>query len=322
MYIFVVLQDGSCIYSVGQAVNLLILYMGIFYAHTLGYWRLSIRKIMSLFGVHDHLVAAYMATAFCLPIIIFKCYKMDDLVFQNSNGNDVTTSLIVAQVFGKEHKNVLRDIESLSCSEDFNRLNFERITYKDARNREQTAYEMTKDGFSFLVMGYTGAKAGEFKERFINEFNKREALLKNDDYILMRSQQILQKRVEIAEQKIKQLEDKTAKQEPYVSFAKTAFKAEGKVDIGQAAKILNLGFGRNTLFGKLRDAGIFFKDRNEPKQKYIDAGYFETTLLPPIRRDNHPDILCQKVFCKPKGLAYINHLFGGKPSDRKISPIK
>lgn len=315
-------QDGSCIYSVGQAVNLLILYMGIFYAHTLGYWRLSIRKIMSLFGVHDHLVAAYMATAFCLPIIIFKCYKMDDLVFQNSNGNDVTTSLIVAQVFGKGHKNVLRDIESLSCSEDFNRLNFERITYKDARNREQTAYEMTKDGFSFLVMGYTGAKAGEFKEKFINEFNRREALLKDDDYILMRSQQILQKRVEIAEQKIKQLEEKNAKLQPKADFAEAAFKAEGKVDIGQAAKILNLGFGRNTLFGKLRDAGIFFKDRNEPKQKYIDAGYFEMTLLPPIRRDNHPDILCQKVFCKPKGLAYINHLFGGKPSDRKISPIK
>ena len=85
---------------------------------------------------------------------------MADLVFQNSNGNDVTTSLIVAQVFGKEHKNVVRDIENLSCSENFNRLNFERITYKDARNREQTAYEMTKDGFSFLVMGHTGTKAG------------------------------------------------------------------------------------------------------------------------------------------------------------------
>lgn len=131
---------------------------------------------------------------------------MAELVFQNRNGNDVTTSLIVAQVFGKEHKNVVRDIENLSCSETFNQLNFERITYKDARNREQTAYEMTKDGFSFLVMGYTGAKAGEFKEKFISEFNKRESLLKNDDYILMRSQQILQKRIEIAEEKIKRLE--------------------------------------------------------------------------------------------------------------------
>lgn len=247
---------------------------------------------------------------------------MAELVFQNSNGNDVTTSLLVAEVFGKEHSKVVRDIESLSCSASFNAANFGVITYIDSRNREQTAYEMTKDGFSFLVMGYTGAKAGEFKEKFINEFNRREALLKDDDYILMRSQQILQKRVEIAEQKIKQLEEKNAKLKPKADFAEAAFKAEGKVDIGQAAKILNLGFGRNTLFKKLREADVFFKDRNEPKQKYIDAGYFEMTLLPPIHRDSHPDILYQKVLCKPKGLAYINHLFGGKPSDRKISPIK
>lgn len=247
---------------------------------------------------------------------------MAELVFQNSNGNDVTTSLLVAEVFGKEHSKVVRDIESLSCSASFNAANFGVITYIDSRNREQTAYEMTKDGFSFLVMGYTGAKAGEFKEKFINEFNRREALLKDDDYILMRSQQILQKRVEIAEQKIKQLEEKNAKLKPKADFAEAAFKAEGKVDIGQAAKILNLGFGRNTLFKKLKEVGVFFKDRNEPKQKYIDAGYFEMTLLPPIQRDSHPDILCQKVFCKPKGLAYINHLFGGNPSDGKLSPIK
>lgn len=247
---------------------------------------------------------------------------MAELVFQNSNGNDVTTSLLVAEVFGKEHSKVVRDIESLSCSASFNAANFGVITYIDSRNREQTAYEMTKDGFSFLVMGYTGAKAGEFKEKFINEFNRREALLKDDDYILMRSQQILQKRVEIAEQKIKQLEEKNAKLKPKADFAEVAFKAEGKVDIGQAAKILNLGFGRNTLFKKLKEVGVFFKDRNEPKQKYIDAGYFEMTLLPPIHRDSHPDILYQKVLCKPKGLAYINQLFGGKPSDRKISPIK
>lgn len=149
---------------------------------------------------------------------------MTDLVIQNSNGNDVTTSLIIAQVFGKEHKNVVRDIENLSCSQNFNRLNFERITYRDARNREQTAYEMTKDGFSFLVMGYTGAKAGEFKEKFIAEFNKREMMLRDDDYILMRSQQILQKRVEAAEQKVKQLEAQTEQQQATITAQATELR--------------------------------------------------------------------------------------------------
>ena len=108
---------------------------------------------------------------------------MNDLVFQNSNGNDVTTSLIVAEVFGKEHSKVMRDIENLSCSESFRVANFGYTPYTHPQNGQvYHYYEMTKDGFSFLVMGYTGTKAGEFKERFINEFNKREAMLKNDDY--------------------------------------------------------------------------------------------------------------------------------------------
>lgn len=173
--------------------------------------------------------------------------QMAELVIQNSNGNDVTTSLIVAQVFGKEHKNVVRDIENLSCSESFNRLNFERITYKDSRNREQTAYEMTKDGFSFLVMGYTGAKAGEFKERFINEFNKRESLLKNDDYILMRSQQILQKRVENLQAENKRLEQLNALQEeqlrqsaPKVEYCDKVLSSKGYLTINMIAACLGI----------------------------------------------------------------------------------
>ncbi|WP_302993327.1 KilA-N domain-containing protein [Bacteroides clarus] len=151
-----------------------------------------------------------------------------------------------------------------------------------------------------------------------------EQIINNPDLVISLATQLKNEREEKErlEQDKKQLEEKTAKQEPYVSFAKVAFKAEGKVDIGQAAKILNLGFGRNTLFKKLKEAGVFFNDRNEPKQKYIDAGYFQMTLLPPIHRNNHPDILCQKVYCNPKGLAFINHLFGGNPSKVKKAKIK
>lgn len=151
-----------------------------------------------------------------------------------------------------------------------------------------------------------------------------EQMINNPDLVISLATQLKNEREEKArlEQEKKQLEEKNAKLKPKADFAEAAFKAEGKVDIGQAAKILNLGFGRNTLFKKLKEVGVFFKDRNEPKQKYIDAGYFEMTLLPPIHRDSHPDILYQKVLCKPKGLAYINQLFGGKPSNRKISPIK
>lgn len=122
---------------------------------------------------------------------------MDNLVI-TSHGKDVTTSLIIAQTFGKNHKDVLRDIESMACSEEFNRRNFALISYPDKYGRSQPMYEITKDGFSFLAMGYTGEKAAKFKEDFINEFNKREALLKNDDYIVSRA-------LAISEQRMKQL---------------------------------------------------------------------------------------------------------------------
>jgi len=91
-------------------------------------------------------------------------------------------SRFVAESFGKEHKNVVRDIEKIllpqsGLSEKFNALNFERISYTDSRGRRQRAYAMTRDGFTILVMGYTGAKAMQFKEFYINRFNEMEKFI-------------------------------------------------------------------------------------------------------------------------------------------------
>lgn len=88
------------------------------------------------------------------------------------------TSLDVAETFEKGHKNVLRDIETLGCSEEFNRLNFEPISYADTMNRKQKAYVMTRDGFTLLVMGYTGELAMRFKEAYIKQFNAMEKALR------------------------------------------------------------------------------------------------------------------------------------------------
>lgn len=90
----------------------------------------------------------------------------------------VVTSLDVSETFGKSHKNVLRDIETLGCSNEFNRLNFEPISYKDSMHRKQKAYAMTRDGFTLLVMGYTGELAMKFKEAYIKQFNAMEDALR------------------------------------------------------------------------------------------------------------------------------------------------
>lgn len=93
-------------------------------------------------------------------------------------GRPTVTSLAVATRFGKLHKNVLRDIEALECSEEFTRLNFEPSGYYDETNRYLKMYRITRDGFTFLVMGFTGAEAAKWKEAYIGAFNHLEAVLR------------------------------------------------------------------------------------------------------------------------------------------------
>lgn len=93
----------------------------------------------------------------------------------------VTNSRIVADVFGKNHRNVLRAIRQLGCSSDFRLLNFEQSDFIDKSGGSQPEFLITRDGCMFLVMGFTGAKADAFKEAFINAFNWMEAMLRKRD---------------------------------------------------------------------------------------------------------------------------------------------
>lgn len=94
------------------------------------------------------------------------------------HGEAWTTSLHVAKKFGRAHKTVLRAIEKMECSDEFNRRNFVPINYLDDRGREQPMYRISRDGFSFLAMGFTGRAAAEWKERFILAFNRMERELR------------------------------------------------------------------------------------------------------------------------------------------------
>jgi Rha family phage regulatory protein len=82
-----------------------------------------------------------------------------------------TTSLQIAEYFDKQHRNVLQSIQYLDCSKEFTQLNFQLSEYTDNTGRKLPMYEVTKDGFVFLVMGYRGKKAALFKEAYIQAFN-------------------------------------------------------------------------------------------------------------------------------------------------------
>ena len=244
---------------------------------------------------------------------------MENLVIQNSQGRDVTTSLIVAEVFGKEHKNVLRDIDNLSCSDNFNRLNFERITYKDVRNREQTAYDMTKDGFSFLVMGYTGEKAGQFKETFINEFNKREMMLKSDDYILARSQEILHNRLQLAEKQLELAQETITSQNeqlklqaPKVKYVDDVLQSVNTYTSTQMSKELGLREAEQ-LHKILKERGVMFKQSGQwmLTAKYCEHGYTKPRTHQFTRNDGSICTNTTTVWTE-KGRAFLHDMFNLK----------
>lgn len=97
----------------------------------------------------------------------------------------VTTSRTIADVFGKRHDNVMRAIANLECSAKFRALNFERAVYLQqlpgGGTKEVPEYLLTRNGCVFLIMGFTGASAGAFKEAFINAFDWMEAMTRKRD---------------------------------------------------------------------------------------------------------------------------------------------
>lgn len=100
-------------------------------------------------------------------------------LFADNKGIAKVDSMAVADAFGKEHRNVIRAIKELDCSEEFRLLNFEQSSYINAQGHKQPCYNMTRDGFTFLAMGFTGKKAARFKELYIKRFNEMEAFIKN-----------------------------------------------------------------------------------------------------------------------------------------------
>ncbi|HED4945179.1 Rha family transcriptional regulator [Campylobacter jejuni] len=105
--------------------------------------------------------------------IIENLEVIDNIIFTNS--------LFVAKVFNKNHAHILRAIENLP-QDEFNALNFNAVSYKASNGKINPCYNLTRDGFSLLVMGFTGEKAYKWKILFIKAFNEMEKRLRNIEY--------------------------------------------------------------------------------------------------------------------------------------------
>jgi len=120
----------------------------------------------------------------------------------------------------------------------------------------------------------------------------------------------LKEKAEKTEAKLQEAKARIIKDAPKVELAERITASTHVMDVGEAAKALGLPFGRNLLFKKLREKGIFFKDRNEPKQEYITKRFFE--YKPFEKTMNSTKIEGFKVYVTRKGLQFISDLFSDK----------
>lgn len=104
---------------------------------------------------------------------------------RNESKEVTTTSLKVAEFFNKRHTEVLRTIQNLECSPEFRQRNFASAEYLDKQGKPRPMIEMTKDGFTFIAMGFTGKEAAKFKEDYINAFNEMHDFLNSEQLSLI-----------------------------------------------------------------------------------------------------------------------------------------
>lgn len=98
-----------------------------------------------------------------------------------NNGQAVTSSLRVAEYFGKRHSDVIRQINNLIQLNAKLRSGYVLTTYEDSTKKKNVMYLMNRDGFTLLAMGFTGKKALDFKIAYIKAFNEMEEMLRKQE---------------------------------------------------------------------------------------------------------------------------------------------
>lgn len=135
---------------------------------------------------------------------------MNDLVIMN-NHQAVTTSLKVAEVFEKNHRDVMEKIRNMSAENSAVLKMFVEDEYTNSQNKQQPMYYMNRDGFTLLAMGFTGSKAMEFKLKYIDAFNRMEEQIKKTYVIQKQDSYMITDPVQRAKRWIEEQEENQVK---------------------------------------------------------------------------------------------------------------
>lgn len=225
---------------------------------------------------------------------------MKDLIFKGENGQALTSSLLVAEKFKKEHKHVLSSIRELMRTDEISALPmFEESMYVNEQNKEQPMFIMNRDGFTLLAMGFTGKKAMRFKLDYINAFNKMEEALKSmrntyqipqsfSEALMLAAKQAeqiesQQKQIQAQSNQIAELEKQTEYTRVILQSKSTALVTQIAQDYGMSARKFN---------AILRDLNIQHKVRNQWVLfgKYLNKGYVQSSTFNFTRSDGREDV--------------------------------
>lgn len=224
---------------------------------------------------------------------------MNEINLQNKNGQVVVSSRDVAEKFEKRHDHVLRDIDGLiSDSPKLGNEMFIETSYKNERGKTYRCFDMNRDGFSLLAMGFTGKKALEWKLRYIEAFNNMEEKLKSGIVLSEKERLKLQlfskDELEVVQAHNRlvelEIEEATApliaeneELKPKAEFHDVVHASVNSISVGKFSGVLQKDpifkkFGRNKLFQWLRDNDylcICGDLKNKPTQKALSSGYMD-----------------------------------------------
>jgi len=241
--------------------------------------------------------------------------KTAPVVFEK-DGQAIANSRDVAEFFGKQHKNVLRDIGNLECSDDFRRLNFEptsqTVGMPNGGERQERSIDMTRDGFTFLVMGFTGKEAAKFKEQYIAQFNAMEKALREQvaTQATLSSPAALRGLLLDYTEKVLELEAKLEEAKPKLDGFDRIAHADGSLCVTDAAKALQMR--PKDLFSWLaqngwiyrRPGGIYLGYQSKTTQGLLEH---KTTT---VYRADGTEKITEQVRVTPKGLTKLALVFG------------
>lgn len=187
----------------------------------------------------------------------------------NENGVLTVSSLQIAENFEKEHRNVVQSIENLTAEFSAVKNLFIESTYINERGRSYKSYNITRDGFSLLVMGFTGKKALEWKLKYIEAFNLMEKKIKElaiqqDSYMIENPAERARRWAEEYEEKMR-LQATVEEQKPKVAIADTRLEKKGCYSLTDVTKSLHLKRGQITRWA--RKQGYLHKKLSEVNKK-------------------------------------------------------